>query len=205
MLKSQLLWYCLWGSFHFPPMKLSQETVASWVTQTNSKAYPRWAVAADSTYEYPWGLLPSSSLSPLWQSRALVSYCPRPDLLLAAGGQPTNKASQGLKRSFVVGHFSPCTPLQDPGWELNASAGNVHGVKADAVSKGSPDGGSLLAESRCSTFREHSRVLRSTALLGFEAVLRCITRSSTYLAGDCRGTIYYGQLGQIAPGRDKLY
>lgn len=37
MLKSQLLWYCLWGSFHFPPMKLSQETVASWVTQTNSK------------------------------------------------------------------------------------------------------------------------------------------------------------------------
>lgn len=103
-----------------------------------------------------------------------------------------------------MGHFSPCTPLQDPGWELNASAGNVHGAKADAVSEGSPDGGSLLAESRCSTFREHSRVLRSTALLGFEAVLRCITRSSTYLAGDCRGTIYYGQLGQIAPGRDKL-
>lgn len=135
------------GLFYFLPMNLGQELEAFQVLESKSKACPRWAVALDSPVTVP-------------KDDSHVSVCscfdgaeheqvppgdPRADLLCAAGCHSLSKASRGLERGFVGDHFSPCTPPQHPGSELNASAGNPLAARSgnDALSKGSPDGYSL--------------------------------------------------------------
>lgn len=128
-------------------MNLGQELEAFQVLESKSKACPHWAVALDSPVTVP-------------KDDSHVSVCscfdgaehervppgdPRADLLCAADCHSLSKASRGLERGFVGDHFSPCTPPQHPGSELNASAGNPLAARSgnDALSKGSPDGYSL--------------------------------------------------------------